>query len=107
MGIKRCKLSEEVQLRLMEMFCAQVTARTAADLVDVNYHTAHLFYHKLRELIYVHLEQENLFMFDGEVEVDESYFGGVQKGKKGRGSPNKVGVFGILKRGGKVYTTVI
>jgi len=39
--------------------------------------------------------------------VDESYFGGVRKGKHGRGAAGKVPVFGILKRGGKVYTKMI
>jgi len=40
-------------------------------------------------------------MFDGEIEVDESYFGGWRKGKHGRGAAGKVPVFGLLKRGGK------
>ena len=39
--------------------------------------------------------------------LDESYFGGVRKGKRGRGAAGKVAVFGILKRGGKVYTKVV
>jgi len=43
----------------------------------------------------------------GEFEVDESYFGGKRKGKRGRGAAGKVPVFGILKRGGKVYTQMI
>ena len=46
-------------------------------------------------------------MFAGEIEVDESYFGGTRKGKRGRGSAGKVPVFGLLKRGGKVYTKII
>lgn len=29
-------------------------------------------------------------MFDGEVELDESYFGGVRKGKRGRGAGGKI-----------------
>ena len=37
-------------------------------------------------------------MFDGEIEVDESYFGGHRKGKRGRGAAGKVAVFGLLKR---------
>jgi transposase len=45
--------------------------------------------------------------FSGEVEVDESYFGGKRKGKRGRGAGGKVPVFGLLKRGGKVFTKVI
>ena len=45
--------------------------------------------------------------FFGEIEVDESYFGGKRKGKRGRGASGKVPVFGLLKRGGKVYAKVI
>ena len=43
----------------------------------------------------------------GESEVDESYFGGVRKGKRGRGAAGKVPVFGLLKRGGRVYAMMI
>ena len=46
-------------------------------------------------------------MFDSEVEVDESYFGGQRKGKRGRGAAGKVAVFGLLKRNGKVYTVAV
>ena len=46
-------------------------------------------------------------MLGGEIEVDESYFGGRRKGKRGRGAAGKIPVFGILKRGGKVYTKII
>ena len=46
-------------------------------------------------------------MFGGEIEVDESYFGGKRKGKRGRGAASKIPVFGLLKRGGKVYTKII
>ena len=41
------------------------------------------------------------------LKVDESYFGGRRKGKRGRGAAGKVPVFGILQREGKVYTKVI
>ena len=41
------------------------------------------------------------------MEADESYFGGVRKGKWGRGAAGKVAVFGLLKRGGKVYTATL
>jgi transposase len=43
----------------------------------------------------------------GEVEVDESYFGGKRKGVRGRGSANKQIVFGILERGGQVRTIIV
>ncbi|MFN5174045.1 MAG: IS1595 family transposase, partial [Holosporaceae bacterium] len=43
----------------------------------------------------------------GEIELDESYFGGARKGQRGRGAAGKVIVFGLLKRGGKVHTLVV
>jgi transposase len=105
MGISRCKLSKKTQLRLLEYFVGEVTARKAADLVGINYHSAHLYYQKIRQMI---VEQTNdQDMMDGEIEVDESYFGGHRKGKRGRGAAGKVPVFGLLKRGGKVYVLPI
>ncbi|MDP0214447.1 transposase, partial [Glaesserella parasuis] len=43
---------------------------------------------------------------EGEIEADESYFGGTHKGKRGRGAVGNA-VFGLLKRDGKVYTVVV
>ena len=39
--------------------------------------------------------------------MDESYFGGRRKGRRGRGAAGKVVVFGILKCNGRVYTVVV
>ena len=77
----------------------------AADLVNVNKTTADFCFRRLREIIA--LEIDNASFLSGEFEVDESYFGGSRRGKRGRGAAGKVPVFGILKRGGKVYTQVI
>jgi transposase len=90
---------------LIEHFVAGTTARTATALVGVNKTTAAYYFHRLRELIYAAIDDAT--PFHGEVEVDESYFGGKRKGKRGRGAAGKVPVFGIRKRGGKVYTKVI
>jgi len=103
--MRKSRLSESKQQRLIELFIAGSTARTAAALVDVNRNTAAYYFHRLRQLIYQAVEDETLF--SGEIEVDESYCGGRRKGKRGRGAAGKVPVFGILKRGGKVYTKVI
>ena len=43
----------------------------------------------------------------GEVELDEAYFGGHRKGKRGRGAAGKVPVFGILERNGQVKVEVV
>jgi len=106
MGLKRCRLKDRDQRKLLEFFVAEVTARAAADLMGIQVNTAALFYRKIRIVIAEKLEAE-ASEFAGEIELDESYFGGVRKGKRGRGAQGKVPVFGILKRGGKVYTQVI
>jgi transposase len=103
--MRRSRLRQTKQERLIEHFVAGATARTAASLVGVNKNTAAYYFHRLREIIYQATEDETPFA--GEVEVDESYFGGRRKGRRGRGAAGKVPVFGLLKRGGKVYAKVI
>ncbi len=107
MKITRCKLSKNVQRKLLEYFVLEVTARSAADLLGVNPNSSALFYWKIRQIIAWHLAQEANEILDGPVELDESYFGGKRKGKRGRGAAGKVVVFGILKRRDKVYTLVV
>lgn len=72
MKITRCKLLRKHQLRLLEYFVLEVTARSAADLLEVQPNSAALFYRKLREVITYHLEQKEHEVFDGAVELDES-----------------------------------
>lgn len=105
--MRKSRLPWSKQERLIEHFVAGTTARCAADLVGVNFKTSAYYYHRLRELIALHVEQEAQEVFGGEIEVDESYFGGRRKGKRGRGAKGKTPVFGLLKRGGKVYTKII
>jgi transposase len=105
--MRKSRLSRIVQRRLIEHFVAGTTARCAASLVGGNVKTACYYYHRLRVIISQQLEKESEDVFNGEIEVDESYFGGVRKGKRGRGAGGKVPVFGLLKRGGRVYTKII
>lgn len=105
MHLSGCRLTDKIQDRLAEFFVGGVTARTAADLLDVNRKSAAYFYHRLREIVAREIEASS--PVDGQIEVDESYFGGHRKGKRGRGAAGKVPVFGILKRGGRVYTVMI
>jgi transposase len=46
-------------------------------------------------------------LLNGEIELEETYFGGRRKGKRGRGAYNKVPVFGILERDGTVRVDVV
>ena len=105
--MRKSRLSKVIQRRLIEHFVAGTTARCAASLVGVNVKTACYYYHRLRIIISQQKEKESEEVFNGEIEVDESYFGGTRKGKRGRGAGGKVPVFGLLKRGGRVYTKII
>ena len=97
-------LSGKLRGKLIEMFVAGATGRATAEITGVNRNTVRLFYQRLRKLIASKLP---CYELSGEVEADESYFGGVRKGKRGRGAAGKIAVFGLLKRGGKVYTAII
>ena len=105
--MRKSRLNTIKQHKLIEHFVAGKTARCAADLIGVNRKTAAYYYHRLREIISTELVQQVEEVFSGEIEVDESYFGGHRKGKRGRGAAGKMPVFGLLKRGGKVYTKII
>ena len=88
-SMRKCRLSNYKQDRLIEYFVSGSTARTAATLVGVNKSTAAYYFHRLREIIAYELEQESNEVFGGEIEVDESYFGGRRKGRRGRGAEVK------------------
>ena len=103
--MRKSRLSWYKQTRLIELFVAGSTARTAASLVGFNKTTASYCFHRLRLLIYENSQEPGLL--EGEIEVDESCFGGRRKGKHGRGAGNKVPVFGLLKRNGSVYACII
>ncbi|WP_420485362.1 IS1595 family transposase [Glaesserella parasuis] len=107
MKITHCKLKKSIQKKLLEFFMLEVTARSAADLLVIQPNSAILFYRKIREVISYHLALEADEVFDGQIELDESYFDGTRKGKRGRGAVGKTAVFGLLKRDGKVYTVVV
>lgn len=101
---RRSRLTTRQQGRLIEYFVTGATARAAGEVLGVQANTAALFFMRLRQLIASKLPSYEL---DGEVEADESYFGGVRKGRRGRGAAGKVAVFGLLKRRGKVFTAII
>ena len=84
-----------------------MTARAAADLLGIQANSAILFYRKIREVISYHLAVEADEVFNGQIELDKSYFGGHRKGKRGRESAGKVAVFGLLKQQRKVFKVVV
>ena len=107
MKITHSKLKKYIQNKLLEFFVLEVTARAAADLLGIQANSAILFYRKIREVISYHLALEADEVFNGQIELDKSYFGGHRKGKRGRESAGKVAVFGLLKQQRKVFKVVV
>ncbi len=101
---RRSRLSSRQQTELIKFVVAGATARAAGEIVGVHRNAAASCFMRLRRLIAAHFP---IYRLSGEVEADESYFGGVRKGKRGRGAAGKIAVFGLLKRNGRVYTAII
>ena len=91
MKITHCKLKKKVQKELLRFFVLEVTARSAADILGIHPNSAVLFYRKIRMVISHYLALAADEVFEGSVKLDESYFGGRRKGRRGRGAAGKVG----------------
>jgi len=103
--IGQLRISLTDWLLVIKLFDLEVSARRAARETNLSYPTVYKAYMLIRMAIY--LNEKNSTYFKGEIELDESYFGGRRKGKRGRGADHKVPVFGILERNGKVHVTAI
>ena len=94
--LARARLKEIVRL-----FWLMVPASRVAQDLGLNRKTVLSAYSNLRGLMAAESDEAWEPMV-GEVEVDESYFGGARKGKRGRGAAGKIPVFGLLQRRGEV-----
>lgn len=104
--IVRSRISEQKFRQIVKYFALDLEASKIAILTKISRRSINDITLAIRERIAEVCEQES--PFKGEVEVDESYFGGRRiKGLRGRGASGKLPVFGLLKRQGKVYTEVI
>ena len=70
---RRSRLNNRQQSELIKFFVAGTTARAAGEMAGVNRNTATYYVMRLRRLIASHLPSYRL---SGEIEADESYFGG-------------------------------
>ena len=93
-------------LRLIKLFELELSVRKIAQQLRLSYNAAYKAVHTIRAAILAHSADGDVSL-SGEVEVDESYFGGKRKGKRGRGAAGKVPVFGILEREGRVFVEVL
>jgi transposase len=91
---------------LLKAFCLTASAHHATRIVRCDYRTAHRAYTGFRQALRTLADDERQKLL-GELELDESYFGGRRKGRRGRGAAGKVAVLGILERNGRVFTVVV
>lgn len=103
---KRAKISTHKFRLIVSCFCDDFTVSETNKLVKVNRHTIENYFNRFRRVIYTQSLQAG--KFNGEVEVDESYFGPTRiRGKRGRGAGFKIPVIGLLKRNDRVFTKII
>jgi len=104
--VKRSRISEKKFRQLVKLFSLDLDAVQISELAHLNRNTVNRYLKAMRNRIAGFCEVES--PFNGEVEIDESYFGAKRvKGKRGRGASGKTIVFGIFQRNGKVYTEII
>lgn len=89
----------------IKLFELDTSVREAAKQLDLAYNTVYDLFRLFRKAIA--RTDTGRFTLSGEIEMDESYFGGKRKGKRGRGAAGKIPVFGILERGGKVRVEAV
>ena len=91
----------------MAYFSEDITATSASNILGINRNTINSYYNSFREKILEESLKERA-KESGIFELDESYFGAKRvRGKRGRGAAGKTPVFGLLKRDGKVFVTIV
>ena len=105
--MKCSHISESKFREILKYFCLDLTGSKICELTSLNKNTVSRILLLIRSRILQISKKEN-DLFNGQIEVDESDFGAKRvKGKRGRGALGKTIVFGLLKRGGKVYTEIV
>lgn len=99
--LNRLRISCRDWLWIIKLFELELAARKISRQVELSYPTVLKALTILRMAI-ISASGELGDLLAGEIEMDEAYFGGRRKGKRGRGAAGKVPVFGILERNGLV-----
>ncbi len=96
----------EKDLKLRHYFSLEIPARKSTRDLGFSYNMVRNHYMNYRVEIFDYLAEE-FRKLSGEIECDESYFGGKKKGPRGRGAREKVKVFGMLERQGRIFTAIV
>jgi transposase len=102
----KLNISASHWLWLIKLFELETSSSRIADELKLSYPTALKATNLIRYAILTKSKEYELLL-KGEVEADESYFGGRRKGNRGRGAKNKIPVFGILERNGIVSVDIV
>lgn len=87
---------------LMSSTRTGISAKQLERELGVTYKTAWRMFKEIRKLM-----SEDVNPLTGQVEVDETYIGGKQAGKRGRGASGKTIVMGMVERDGNAIAKVI
>ncbi len=92
---RQSRLSKQKRRKILECFAADLSATQTAKVLGLNRNTVNLWYRHFREQILEVVEKSPTKKLSGEIELDESYFGGPRKKrhaedrrKRGRGAEN-------------------
>ena len=86
------------------LFKVGISANQLRDEIKVTYKAAWQMLNRIRTAI---KEDSITNKLSGRIEVDETYYGGRKKGKRGRGASGKQPVIGIIQRNGSVRTIAV
>jgi len=90
--IKNSRLSNFQLRKIIDYFALELTAVQTSKYLGINRKSIDRIYGIIREKI-AHYQEINQDIFHGEVELDESYFGGKKKYDRGRSTKSKIPVF--------------
>jgi transposase-like protein len=105
--VKHAHISEAKFRQVILLFSEDLSATQISHLTKISRPTVNKYLTAIRlRILELSLLQSDPLV--GQIEVDESYFGARRvRGKRGRGARGKTIVFGLLKRGDKVYTEIV
>ena len=103
----RSRISEAKFRQIILLFSEDLSATQIYHLTGLSRQTINKYLTAIRlRILELSLLQSDPLV--GQIEVDESYFGARRvRGKRGRGARGKTIVFGLLKRGDRVYTEIV
>ena len=103
----RSRISEKKFREIIKYFSIDLNAVQIKELTGLSRQTINKYLTAIRLRI-LELSMLQSVPLVGQIEVDESYFDARRvRGKRGRGAKGKTIVFGLLKRGDKVYTEIV